>query len=118
MGAELQVSENAMSKRWYIVHTYSGHEAKAKQSLLERAKTFGREAEFDEVLIPEENEKDLPEIPKNIKKDLEIVSVRWIDDVAELALERVPSAPAKTAKPKTAKPKGGAQNDNPVVTTH
>ena len=49
------VSENAMSKRWYIVHTYSGHEAKAKQSLLERAKTFGREDEFDEVLIPEEN---------------------------------------------------------------
>ena len=55
MGTELQVSENAMSKRWYIVHTYSGHEAKAKQSLLERAKTFGREDEFDEVLIPEEN---------------------------------------------------------------
>ena len=55
MGTELRVSENAMSKRWYIVHTYSGHEAKAKQSLLERAKTFGREDEFDEVLIPEEN---------------------------------------------------------------
>ena len=51
----MRVSENAMSKRWYIVHTYSGHEAKAKQSLLERAKTFGREDEFDEVLIPEEN---------------------------------------------------------------
>jgi transcriptional antiterminator NusG len=55
MGTELRVSENAMSKRWYIVHTYSGHEAKAKQSLLERAQTFGREDEFDEVLIPEEN---------------------------------------------------------------
>jgi len=55
MGTELRVSENAMSKRWYIVHTYSGHEAKAKQSLLERAKTFGREDQFDEVLIPEEN---------------------------------------------------------------
>jgi len=55
MGTEVRVSENAMSKRWYIVHTYSGHEAKAKQSLLERAKTFGREDEFDEVLIPEEN---------------------------------------------------------------
>ncbi len=43
-----------MSKRWYIVHTYSGHEAKAKQSLLERAKTMGKEDFFDEVLIPEE----------------------------------------------------------------
>ena len=55
MGTEVWGSENAMSKRWYIVHTYSGHEAKAKQSLLERAKTFGCEDEFDEVLIPEEN---------------------------------------------------------------
>jgi transcriptional antiterminator NusG len=55
MGTEVRGSENAMSKRWYIVHTYSGHEAKARQSLLERAKTFGREDEFDEVLIPEEN---------------------------------------------------------------
>ncbi len=41
-------------KKWYIVHTYSGHEAKAKQSLLERARTFHREADFDEILIPEE----------------------------------------------------------------
>ena len=44
-----------MTKKWYIVHTYSGHEAKAKQSLLERARTFGHEDEFDEILIPEEN---------------------------------------------------------------
>jgi len=44
-----------MAKNWYIVHTYSGHEAKAKQSLLERAKTFGHEEDIDEILIPEEN---------------------------------------------------------------
>ena len=43
-----------MAKQWYVVHTYSGHEQKAMQSLLERAKTIGREALFDEVLIPEE----------------------------------------------------------------
>lgn len=47
--------EIAMSKKWYIVHTYSGHEARVKQSLLERAKSFGFEEAFDEVLIPEEN---------------------------------------------------------------
>lgn len=41
-------------KRWYIVHTYSGHENKAKQSLLERAKALGHPEAFDEVLIPEE----------------------------------------------------------------
>jgi transcriptional antiterminator NusG len=44
----------AMAKRWYIVHTYSGHEARARQSLLERAKLEGMEELFDEVLIPEE----------------------------------------------------------------
>jgi transcriptional antiterminator NusG len=44
-----------MEKKWYIVHTYSGHEAKAKQGLLERAKALGHEEAFDEILIPEEN---------------------------------------------------------------
>ncbi len=44
-----------MAKKWYIVHTYSGHEAKAKQGLLERAKLMGKEELFDEVLIPEES---------------------------------------------------------------
>ncbi len=38
------------------------------------------------VLIPEENRRDLTEIPDNIKKDLEIVPVQWIDQVLELAL--------------------------------
>jgi len=43
-----------MVKQWYIVHTYSGHEAKAMRALLERAKSMGHEGDFDEVLIPEE----------------------------------------------------------------
>ncbi|WP_459614331.1 endopeptidase La [Bordetella sp. 2513F-2] len=42
------------------------------------------------VLIPEENVKDLAEIPDNVKNFLEIVPVRWIDKVLELALERLP----------------------------
>jgi ATP-dependent Lon protease len=42
------------------------------------------------VLIPEENAKDLQEIPDNVKSGLEIVPVRWIDKVLELALERHP----------------------------
>jgi ATP-dependent Lon protease len=44
------------------------------------------------VLIPEENVKDLQEIPENAKNNLEIVPVRWIDQVLEVALERVPQA--------------------------
>ncbi|MBP6599422.1 MAG: endopeptidase La [Giesbergeria sp.] len=42
------------------------------------------------VLIPEENVKDLQEIPDNVKSGLEILPVRWIDKVLELALERHP----------------------------
>jgi ATP-dependent Lon protease len=43
------------------------------------------------VLIPEENAKDLQDIPENVKNGLEIVPVRWIDKVLEVALERVPT---------------------------
>jgi len=42
------------------------------------------------VMIPEENQKDLAEIPDNVKAGLNIVPVRWIDKVLEIALERVP----------------------------
>ena len=42
------------------------------------------------VLIPEENEKDLVEIPVEITKNLKIIPVRWIDKVLETALERKP----------------------------
>jgi ATP-dependent Lon protease len=42
------------------------------------------------VLIPEQNVKDLAEIPDNVKNKLEIVPVRWIDKVLEIALERQP----------------------------
>jgi ATP-dependent Lon protease len=42
------------------------------------------------VIIPYENERDLKEIPENIKADLEIHPVRWIDEVLDLALQRKP----------------------------
>ena len=44
------------------------------------------------VLIPEENAKDLQDIPANVKNGLEIVPVRWIDKALEIALERMPVA--------------------------
>ncbi len=64
------------------------------------------------VLIPHENEKDLAEIPKNIKDKLHIVPVRWIDEVLELALQHMPvpdAAGAKASEDKAAKEpaKGG-----------
>ncbi|QQD19891.1 endopeptidase La [Spongiibacter nanhainus] len=42
------------------------------------------------VVIPAENERDLKEIPDNIKADLEIRPVKWIDEVLDIALERIP----------------------------
>ncbi|MCZ8130329.1 MAG: endopeptidase La [Steroidobacteraceae bacterium] len=60
------------------------------------------------ALIPAENEKDLAEIPDNIKDKLEIRAVKWIDEVLEVALERSP-LPASAARdadgaPATGKP--------------
>ncbi|HEX7817713.1 endopeptidase La, partial [Dyella sp.] len=40
------------------------------------------------VIIPEENKKDLADIPKNITQSLEIHPVRWIDEVLDIVLER------------------------------
>jgi ATP-dependent Lon protease len=67
------------------------------------------------VLIPEENVKDLVDIPDNIKNKLEIVPVKWIDKVLEVALERPPSPLEKRAEdagtppvpPKDDKPTSG-----------
>jgi ATP-dependent Lon protease len=56
------------------------------------------------VLIPQENEKDLAEIPKNIKDKLTIVPVKWIDQVLEHALQRMP-LPEAGKKEAEAKPK-------------
>ncbi len=55
------------------------------------------------VLIPEENAKDLQEIPENVKNNLEIVPVRWIDKVLEIALVRMPQ-PLPDEEPVAAAP--------------
>ena len=43
------------------------------------------------VVIPEENRRDLKEIPENIKRDLDIRPVKWMDQVLEISLERLPT---------------------------
>jgi ATP-dependent Lon protease len=45
---------------------------------------------IDTVMIPHENVKDLKEIPENVKKGLEIIPVRWINEVLEVALQHMP----------------------------
>ena len=71
------------------------------------------------VLIPEENRKDLAEIPKNILDDLDIRPLKWIDQVLEMALERKPqpldeksAVPAEAAKP------ADDSADASLITTH
>ena len=49
------------------------------------------------VLIPGENERELAEIPKNIRQHLDIRPVTWIEEVLALALQRVPEPAAKPA---------------------
>lgn len=44
------------------------------------------------VIIPKENEKDLKEVPDNIRQDMNVVPVDWIDEVLDLALESKPEA--------------------------
>ncbi|NYG31231.1 endopeptidase La [Sphaerotilus montanus] len=51
------------------------------------------------VLIPEANAKDLQDIPENVKSQLEIIPVKWIDKVLEIALERQPQ-PLPEEEPK------------------
>ena len=74
------------------------------------------------VVIPADNERDLAEIPDNIKEDLKIVSVKWIDEVLETALQFQPT-PLRT-KEKVVKKKTTAQaeRDEPdsesTVNTH
>ena len=68
------------------------------------------------VMIPEENVKDLVEIPDNIKNKLEIVPVKWIDKVLEIALERQPDALPEPDESAQLPPKPDDQTG--AVTTH
>lgn len=54
-----------MTKHWYVVHTYSGFEQKAKSALQERIRSTGMQGQFEEVLIPSES---VVEMKKGVKK--------------------------------------------------
>ena len=68
------------------------------------------------VLIPQDNEKDLAEIPKNIKDKLTIVPVKWIDQVMEHALAHtpVPEAAKDDKKPESKSPSDEQKTDDTV----
>jgi ATP-dependent Lon protease len=75
---------------------------------------------IETVLIPHENERDLVDIPKNIKQSLDIRPVRWIDEVLELLLAgraMVRSAPVRCAR-SNREPQGSTLLDSIETTRH
>jgi ATP-dependent Lon protease len=72
------------------------------------------------VLIPERNARDLKEIPDNIKGDLDIRPVKWIDEVLEIALTRMPEPRVETEEEGSAEAVSeGSEGDKAVrISTH
>ena len=66
------------------------------------------------MLIPEENKRDLKEIPDAIKSGLEVTSVKWIDEVFPIALQSLPE-PLESSQSDVnvskKKPKGSDDSD-------
>jgi ATP-dependent Lon protease len=74
------------------------------------------------VLIPEENAKDLVEIPDNVKSGLEIIPVSRMDEVVTYALVRAPEPidwdEEKAAAAEAAKPAAAAEEESSTLTAH
>jgi ATP-dependent Lon protease len=69
------------------------------------------------VVIPKDNEKDLVEIPDNVKKGMRIVPASMVDDVLREALVRQP-APIEWSEPDDVKQVGTSQTGEHGVVTH
>jgi len=70
------------------------------------------------VIIPAGNEKDLTEIPDNVKSNLTIKCVRWIDEVLEIALQKMPVPLAVDAVSATEAPNGKNESKPQTVLAH
>ena len=72
------------------------------------------------VIIPDENVRDLKEIPENIKESLEIRPVKWIDEVLDIALAYPPEPRAEDSSPETGsgKPRDEEGDASERINTH
>ncbi|WP_432473252.1 endopeptidase La [Amphritea sp. HPY] len=70
------------------------------------------------VIIPDENKRDLKEIPDNIKADLEICPVKWIDEVLQIALTYQPEPLGKGDKPTSSAKKKQAKSERGQIKPH
>ena len=70
------------------------------------------------VIIPEENVRDLKEIPENIKQDLQIKAVKWIDEVLQIALQYAPEPLPDSAAEIPAKDEKRESEAKDRISTH
>ncbi|HIG79469.1 MAG TPA: endopeptidase La, partial [Cycloclasticus sp.] len=70
------------------------------------------------VIIPHQNEKDLVEMPANIKQHLKIIPVRWIDEVLSVALEKTPLPENSLDKPTKNQDKKVKMGKSKTITGH
>ncbi|MCS3468348.1 ATP-dependent Lon protease [Pseudomonas sp. JUb42] len=70
------------------------------------------------VIIPEENVRDLKEIPDNIKADLQIKPVKWIDEVLQIALQYAPEPLPDVASDMVAKDEKRESDSKERISTH
>ncbi|UTW04822.1 endopeptidase La [Amphritea atlantica] len=70
------------------------------------------------VIIPDENKRDLKEIPENIKADLEICPVKWIDEVLQIALKYSPEPLTEEQKASFSEKKKQAKNERGQIKPH
>ncbi|MYJ75922.1 MAG: endopeptidase La, partial [Gammaproteobacteria bacterium] len=70
------------------------------------------------VVIPAENVRDLKEVPDNVKEDLEILPVEWMDEVIEAALERRPAPCPEEPDPTQVPVASTERKDEVPISTH
>jgi transcription termination/antitermination protein NusG len=100
-----------MSKKWYVIQTYSGFENRVKESLLQRIKEYGKEAIFGEVLIPTETvQESKPSGKQQVKQKTSFPGYIFVEmDMSEDAWHLVKDTPKVTGfignqKPQEVKP--------------
>ena len=64
----INASEDRMSKKWYVVHAYSGYEKSVQRALLERIARAGMEESFGEILVPVEEVVEMKSGQKSISE--------------------------------------------------
>ena len=68
-----------------------------------------------QVLIPEDNSKDLAEIPDKVKNKLEIIPVKWMDQVLEICLEKKPDPLPEEPPVPLAGIESGSEDTTPAI---